>query len=402
LEEQVSQVQDSARNHTHVLPGGYEVMVGRSVDDVEKLRNVWQMMQWHPNADIDFYLTILRVRSEIVRPHVIYISKQGSPEAILVGRIERQSIHFKVGYWTFGRMHTVVLRIIHGGVMGNLCTTTAGVFMNQLLKALTQGESDAVLFHYLPEDSEFCSLIKTLPQFFCKDYQPENTKNWWVQLPASKDEFLNRMSSKHRYWIRRKERLLEKAYQGEVLFKWFRGKNELESLFRDAESVAKKTYQRGLGVGFIDDQENRKRYSLSAEKDWLRAYILYLKGEPVAFWIGTLYARTFYLDSTGFDPTLAEHELGKLLFVKMIDNLCADGVSRVDFGYGDAFYKRQFGEGHMPVTSIYVFAKTAKGISINMVRTIVSFINNTIQHVAKSTGFESRIKKYWRKKIQVS
>jgi hypothetical protein len=42
-----------------------------------------------------------------------------------------------------------------------------------------------------------------------------------------------------------------------------------------AESIAEKSYQRGLGVGFANTPEVRKRLELESQKKWLRASILY-------------------------------------------------------------------------------------------------------------------------------
>ncbi len=44
------------------------IVVARTVPEVEAIREVWKNWDWSPNADIDFYLHILRSRREVLRP----------------------------------------------------------------------------------------------------------------------------------------------------------------------------------------------------------------------------------------------------------------------------------------------------------------------------------------------
>jgi CelD/BcsL family acetyltransferase involved in cellulose biosynthesis len=92
----------------------------------------------------------------------------------------------------------------------------------------------------------------------------------------------------------------------------------LDHLFHDVEEIARKTYQRGLGVGFADTTRMRQRLELAARKGWLRAYLLYLGERPCAFWIGMLYGDTFVSDYTGYDPDLRQFSPGIGLVMRMI------------------------------------------------------------------------------------
>ena len=38
----------------------YTIKVARSIEEVEQYRNFWEKMQWHPNADMDYYLTVIK------------------------------------------------------------------------------------------------------------------------------------------------------------------------------------------------------------------------------------------------------------------------------------------------------------------------------------------------------
>ena len=50
---------------------GISVRVIRTTEEVEDIRDTWTSWQHHPNIDIDFYLTVNRLRPQILRPHVM-------------------------------------------------------------------------------------------------------------------------------------------------------------------------------------------------------------------------------------------------------------------------------------------------------------------------------------------
>jgi len=59
----------------------------------------------------------------------------------------------------------------------------------------------------------------------------------------------------------------------------------------------------GLGVGFIDNLENRERLRLEAEKGWLRGFVLYVL-MILRIWIGTVYSHRFHGNSWDTIPNI--------------------------------------------------------------------------------------------------
>ncbi len=163
--------------------------------------------------------------------------------------------------------------------------------------------------------------------------------------------------------------------------------------------MACKTYQRGLGAGFINNDETRRRLQLSGDRGWLRAYILYVDGEPCAFWFGTLYKETFHLDFTGYDQKYRKYEPGTILFVTMIESLCEDEVKAIDFGFGDAFYKQRFGDSSWEEASVYIFGRTARGILLNILRTLTALIVLNAEKIVARYNLREKMKKWWRLRI---
>jgi hypothetical protein len=217
-----------------------------------------------------------------------------------------------------------------------------------------------------------------------------------MTLPGSIDEFLQSVKRKHRYWLNRLPRALEKKYPGKVTYKEFHDKADVDKLCSDADDIARKTYQRGLGAGFINNNENKKRMALAAEKGWLRSFFLYIDSQPCAFWIGTLYGETFYLDYTGYDPSYKKYELGTILFVRIIEDLCNNSIYEIDFGFGEAFYKKHFGNKNWEEASVIIFSPSIKNIIINLSRAMSAIVSEFAEKFLRRTNLYEKVKKYWR------
>src|ERR1035441_9509275 len=101
-----------------------QVKVLRTLEEVEKMRPVWSVMQSNPESDIDFVSFIATIRPEIVRPYVVVVYKGSEPISLLVGRVENSHLEAKIGYTTLWRCRVRRLAIFYGGLMGE---TSPGV-----------------------------------------------------------------------------------------------------------------------------------------------------------------------------------------------------------------------------------------------------------------------------------
>jgi CelD/BcsL family acetyltransferase involved in cellulose biosynthesis len=179
----------------------------------------------------------------------------------------------------------------------------------------------------------------------------------------------------------------------------FRETQELELMFHDVEEIAGKTYQRGLGVGFIDNDENRIRLNLEADKGWLRMYVLYVGAKPCAYWWGTVYKNTFHSCALGFDPAFRRYSPGVYLLMKALENLCSDGVRQLDFGLGDARYKKQFGTDCWEEATVNVFAFTIKGLALQLSLRVCSILDGVGRRMIQKTGITDWLKTSWRRRL---
>ena len=377
-----------------------DIRVVRTVEEIEQIRDVWSTFQLHPNADIDFYLLICRIRPEILRPHVIVLYRDGQPEAMLVGRLVRGTIDLSVGYGKMMKVPARLLTVVCGGLLGDMSSENCSALVAEVSNALRRDEADAALFNFVRTDSVAYPLILGSPGPMHRDYWPAEQPHWSLKLPNSIEAVYGEMSGDHRKELRRMERKLLSDYSRDVKVRSLREVADLDSMFRDLEEIAKRTYQRGLGAGFADSPEMRQRFRLEAEKGWLRSYILYVGGKPCAFWVGTLYKGTFHSGFMGYDPGYQRYSPGSVLQVKVLEDLCQDGIKELDFGLGDAMYKQRLANCCWQEASAYIFAPTLTATAINAIRVPTIVLDRMLRKVLERSKLLAKVKKRWRSMVK--
>lgn len=377
------------------------VRVLRTIAELESLRAAWTEMQRHPNADIDLFLTVLGSSARIDRPYVVVLYRDGNPDTILVGRVENTRLDLKVGYAGFLKPRARSLTFIYGGLFGNTCADNCLELAVEIMNSLRGGEADFAFFNHLPADSSLYSSLGEVPGFLSRDHFPALQTHRSMALPGSAEEFLQGLSPK----LRRNQRWkkLVRDYPGAVSIRCFRDASELEQMISDVEVVAKTTYQRGLRVGFADDEITRGHLVLKARSGWLRTFVLYVADRPWAFWSGTLYRGVFHSEFMGYNPEHSKYSPGLYLVTRVIEDFCKSGEHReidaVDFGLGDAEYKETLCNVQWQDASAYVFAPTARGLLLNAIRTPILLFDRFTKRALERTGLLGKIKRLWRNRV---
>jgi hypothetical protein len=385
-------------NHDTTMP--VTGCIIRNFSELESSRKWWEQWQHHPNSDYEHYNLVCRLRAEVVSPLAMLFHRNGEPCTLIAGRLERIHYQRSVGYWSTPRIPATVMTFLHQGALGAMDEEIGDSILSQVWKMLSAGEADAAVFHHLAED---CPLLNSL---LCKSARWWSDKNlswnphWSMILPEEPDFLLKRMRSKHRAWVRRKERDLAMAFPKGISWRWLTHFNDIGELCGRIEKVATLTYQRGLQAGFVDDEEYRQRFVLFAKRNQLRVQLLEIANEIRAFWIGIIYNGVFHSWATGYDPVLRAYEPGTLIFHKMIGSLVEEKVKKLDFGLGDAHYKQRFGDQSWREATLSIFSPTPKGMLLRTVlgcsRTIDSFARSVVAKV----GIMDRLKTGWRKRLE--
>jgi hypothetical protein len=370
---------------------GAIVRVLTTIGEIEQqLRTVWTSFEGHRDGDIDFYLEFIQASSSTMRPHVIVVYRHGQPSALLAGRLDRNKVNHRLGYVRIPSTESRALMFM--GFRGEETPDNCRLILNSLLETLKNAEADYAQIPTLHE-SEIYRAALQLPSFVCRDHVPETSQNHILRITGNYKQVHGQLSANLREQIRRKKKKINADFPGRAEFICYTLASEMEIAIPHIEEIARKSYQRGLGVGFSDTESMRRRLQFCAAKGWLRAYVAYLGGQPAGFSIGTICNKTYTSDFLGFDPQYREYSVGTVLQSVLLERCCQEGVEVIDFSAGHADYKKRFGNATMTVARVYVFAPHFKGVYLNSVKTLAAGANKVGKYILSTAGFLPKMRR---------
>jgi CelD/BcsL family acetyltransferase involved in cellulose biosynthesis len=277
--------------------------------------------------------------------------------------------------------------------MGTVDESTAPRFLDALFSSVAPGEVDVVRLRMLRIGSALHdTAVRHAPRARRQHFMRQMVHRR-AHLPGSLDEYLAGRSKRRRETVRRYSNRLEKTYGDDARVEIFRTADGIDRLLEDSSLVHRETYQHVLGVGFSDAAVQRKLMELGMERGWFRGYVLYLRDRPAAFWHGNAYQGVFGIGATGFDPAFADDRPGTYLLMRMIADLCADeSVQTLDFGFGDADYKRTFSDESWLEEDVVVFEPRLRPLALNGLETAFQGATTAAGAALERVGGLGRIK----------
>lgn len=381
-----------------------ELTLARTVDEVEALRPAWEALQGTELAtDLDYFLTVLRHDSRVVRPHVLLAERAGQPHGLVAGRVQATRLRCRLGYRKLYEPPVRTLIVAPGGFLGAAAQADPLPLLHALRRSVGRREVEAVHLPSVRLGSTLGAAVEDGSWRAGRSVSAPRA-HWTMQVPSSFEGFLESLSSSTRQGVRRYANKLERVHAETLELRRVTGPAELDAFFHDAASVARKTYQHGLGVGVREDDElQRALVSLGMERGWFRALVLSLDGNPAAFWHGFGYRGSFRTMIPGFDPAYASLNIGTYVLGKLIEDLCADPeIHALDFGLGDAEYKRRFGDASWEEQDVVVFSRSLRAQRIHAVRSVLLAGVDASRRVAARGSAGARVKRAWRRRIATS
>jgi Acetyltransferase (GNAT) domain len=355
------------------------------------------------DADPEFLHVISSVRPEVISPYTATLTDgddQGSPAAMAVGRLETYALPCRIGYQRLPSPRLRTITIVDGGMIGDLDGGRAERLVRDLVAAVDRGDAEALAFHKLrigsPAHDAVLCVGARLPRRRIRVDVPRS--RWLLELPDTLAGYRSSRSRSTRESLKRYEKKFERDFAGRFELRRFDQPADLETILADMEPVAAKTYQRSLGVGFADNDEFRALIGLGLDRGWFCAWVLYIDGGPVAFWFGFGYRGVFLIGSPGYDPALGDYRIGNYVHLRMVDDLCQDPtISHVDYGSGDAEYKRRFGTTSHEEQDVLVFGPGMRAITARLELDAAAGLNRMARKVVGGRLADT-IRKRWRQR----
>jgi hypothetical protein len=266
---------------------------------------------------------------------------------------------------------------------------------------LNRKEIDLINFEYVNIDSQIFNLALTKPGFLFHDYKPDITSHWRTKLPGTIDELFTNMGSKQRHEIFRKERRIQKEFNGKTTFYCYKNEDEISRLCDDIEKVDRNSFQHIDGYGFINNTENKNFLSISAKRGWLRSYLLYIEKIPCAFYICFINKGIFYFRSSGFDVRYKNCSPGVVLLKHVLEDIYKHekNIKEIDWGIGDQIFMKHLGNYSFKVGTIYIFPPTLYGLWLNCTKSILVFIKIFVRAILIKFGWKDKVIMYWRQRL---
>jgi len=223
-----------------------------------------------------------------------------------------------------------------------------------------------------------------------------------MSIPRSLEEFYLGLSKKHRGNIRRAIKKLEEEWRDRLEIVHYRQPREVERLCEDVERVSLKTYQQSLGAGFQNTPLTRSIANTDAQRGRLHVSVLYIQNQPCAFQWGTTFGRTYFLERIGYDPAWTKSSVGTVLFVKVLERLCADeGVDCMDFGFGGAEYKESYGsESWQEAATMYILAPRFYPLLVGALESANAGFVRALTWIVRRVELLAWVKRLWRRTLQ--
>jgi CelD/BcsL family acetyltransferase involved in cellulose biosynthesis len=378
----------------------WKIHTCRSLEQIRLIRPLWETLQKETRfcvdveVDIDRYIYMVESTPEC-EPYVLLAFRDNAPRAMLIGTLGPLTINSRLGYMKVLKPTLKGLTMIHGGYLGEFCEQTCRCLLDELHRSLSDKEADVVLFRQLPLISPLYLPVTNQSPVFCRRHFPKIDRHWRMKVPSNIEDFYARHSSKTRQTLKRQIRRLEKEFDVHLVEST--EPKTLPAILSDAARISSRTYQHALGSGLLDDTNTRKQLLEAAQRGWLSLHVLYLNEEPSAFQLGLRSHGTYFLQLMGFDPTQKQRNQGTVLFLKIMEQLCQDSaIQWLDFGFGDAEYKKRFGTESWDETAVYLFARRMYPLLINAIHSKVSDLSEAMRMLAEKTGIEGKIKRKWR------
>jgi hypothetical protein len=365
-----------------------DITVATTSAEIDAITACWDEMSIaSPHAGRALSTLVLQTSGHAARPHVILIRDGDRQPILVVGRVERRPMQIKVGYRTLHSIPARWLVVVAGGVVGARTQSDHDAAMSSLCASLRRGEADILVLSKVEVDGPLHAAALQHLAWYQRGHAATPLKRHRSDLSHGFEAFLSARSRGTRWRLRRRLRKLDEVVgdREKMTVRRIRPGDEVDGAVRLLEGIATKSYQRGIGVGFVDDELHRGLMSWAVADGPYRVWVLYIDGAPVAFLNGVLHDRTFFLFETAFDPSAAVEEPGAILLARVLEELAAEpDVDGFDYGFGDAQYKQSLSDAFCDEVDVVGFAARPRALFLNVLSTAVAVAVSTTKRLLGS------------------
>ncbi len=341
----------------------------------------------------DFAAVIDRLPAEAdASGHQTWLATSASSS--IIGKTCTRRLHARIGYFRVPtpRLRTVFLNGVTGIRVDN--RTSADDLTAGISDSLQTGQLDCCMINRLRDDTP-------LGQSVLKRAKLHHTVHrsavaWQCDLIDMNGNKAFPLKGKTRRKRRNECRRLANAL-GPVSVDIVTGASGIDLFLEAAEQITAASYHASLGVGVRSSPLWRNIMLAEAVNQRLRCYLLHADSRVVAYVFGVVDNHgVYHFEATSFDPAYREHSPGSVLLWHVINDLFAtQTAARIDFGFGDAAYKRAYATRQVQESTVQIFGRSARAhCAAAMIQGA-----NLLHDRCASAPLAATVKRLWRRQM---
>jgi len=229
-------------------------------------------------------------------------------------------------------------------------------------------------------------------------YVESRFRRRFIDLTTGFDTYLSKFSSKTRSTFRRKMKKFCEASSGSIEWRAYRSASEMQVFHTEARRISRRTYQEKLfDAGLPEGAEFVTRMLARARSGLVRGFILFLRGEPVAYlYLPISDGRVIY-GYLGFDPAYASLSPGTVLQLLALETLFAERVHRIfDFTEGEGEHKRMFATHEHLCGNVFYLRPTSRNRAVVRLHIASRRLSSFVDRQLLRRDLKVRLKHYLR------
>jgi hypothetical protein len=291
-------------------------------------------------------------------PFIVVVRRQGRVECIAPFFTHRTRFKLQLSVLTLASLPVRMLKLFGERILYAKDCSPAECFNAVFAELRRQRKLFNLIYLYNLDCSDalwkFCSELPRSNPFRAVLASAGIEKLHQVWISATHEAYLASLTPSTRQELRRKTRRFFDNDRGKLV-KVTRPEQVAEFLDQ-LDAVFRNSWQaKTFGYRPRNTESQRRRFERIATEGWLRSYVLLYDGQPIAFELGYQYGGRYYGEECGFDPVNSQLGPGSVLMHLVIEDLFKeDRPELLDFGLGDAAYKRSFGNTEHEAASLYL------------------------------------------------
>ena len=181
-----------------------------------------------------------------------------------------------------------------------------------------------------------------------------------VHLPDSMETLLASMDKGRRTTVNRKINRRFLKMVKDFRLERITGSSQIENFFDIMEKIDVNSWQgKTFGLPNRKTESQIEYWKKIADTGFVRSYILWVEGKPIAYFHILQYDGICYGHTTAYDPSYAELAPGIVCFYYFLDDLMThDPMKIYDCSFGTHVYKRLFGNEEIESTIVFIAGST--------------------------------------------